>query len=218
MNYGKFTPILILTYGKSTEKVMALTKKQKEVLDFITDYVRENGFSPTQKEIQENFGFKSLGSVQDYIKYLTTGGYLQNDSHSVRGLMPATVQQNTEEIPLLGDIAAGVPIEAIENNNMISVPTHMLGRGTHYALKVKGESMIEEGILSGDVAIIKHQTQAENGQIVVAVIDNETTLKRFYKKSKQIELHPANKTMKPIIVKDRECEIRGLLVGLIRTY
>jgi len=197
---------------------MALTKKQKEVLDFITDYVRENGFSPTQKEIQENFGFKSLGSVQDYIKYLTTGGYLQNDSHSVRGLMPATVQQNTEEIPLLGDIAAGVPIEAIENNNMISVPTHMLGRGTHYALKVKGESMIEEGILSGDVAIIKHQTQAENGQIVVAVIDNETTLKRFYKKSKQIELHPANKTMKPIIVKDRECEIRGLLVGLIRTY
>lgn len=197
---------------------MALTKKQKEVLDFITDYVRENGFSPTQKEIQENFGFKSLGSVQDYIKYLTQGGYLQNDSHSVRGLMPATVQQNTEEIPLLGEIAAGVPIEAIENTNMISVPVHMLGRGTHYALKVKGESMIEEGILSGDVAIIKHQTQAENGQIVVAVIDNETTLKRFYKKSKQIELHPANKTMKPIIVKDRECEIRGLLVGLIRTY
>jgi repressor LexA len=197
---------------------MALTKKQKEVLDFITDYVRENNFSPTQKEIQENFGFKSLGSVQDYIKYLTQGGYLQNDSHSVRGLMPATVQQNTEEIPLLGNVAAGVPIEAIENTNMISVPTHMLGRGTHYALRVQGESMIEEGILSGDVAIIKHQTQAENGQIVVAVIDNETTLKRFYKKAKQIELHPANKTMKPIVVKDRECEIRGLLVGLIRTY
>lgn len=197
---------------------MALTKKQKEVLDYITDYVRENSFSPTQKEIQENFGFKSLGSVQDYIKYLTTGGYLQNDSHSVRGLMPATVQQNTEEIPLLGSVAAGVPIEAIENTDMISVPTHMLGRGTHYALRVRGESMIEEGILSGDVAIIKQQTQAENGQIVVAVIDNETTLKRFYKKAKQIELHPANKTMKPIIVKDRECEIRGLLVGLIRTY
>lgn len=197
---------------------MALTKKQKDVLDYITDYVRENGYSPTQKEIQENFGFKSLGSVQDYIKYLTNGGYLVNDPHSVRGLMPATVQQNTEEIPLLGNIAAGTPIEAIENANMISVPTHMLGRGQHYALKVKGESMIEEGILSGDIAIIKHQTQAENGQIVVAVVDNETTLKRYYKKSKQIELHPANQTMKPIIIKDKECEIRGLLVGLIRTY
>lgn len=197
---------------------MALTKKQKEVLDFITEYVRENGYSPTQKEIQENFGFKSLGSVQDYIKYLTTGGYLQNDSHSVRGLMPATVQQNTEEIPLLGKVAAGIPIEAVENTDMISVPTHMLGRGRHYALRVQGESMIEEGILSGDVAIIKHQTQAENGQIVVAVVDNETTLKRYFKKAKQIELHPANKTMKPIIVKDKECEIRGLLVGLIRTY
>lgn len=197
---------------------MALTKKQKEVLDYITEYVRENEFSPTQKEIQEHFGFKSLGSVQDYIKYLTNGGYLVNDSHSVRGLMPSTVQQNTEEIPLLGSIAAGVPIEAVENTDMISVPTHMLGRGKYYALRVKGESMIDEGILSGDIAIIKHQNQADNGQIVVAVLDNETTLKKYFKRSKQIELHPANKTMKPIIVKDKECEIRGLLVGLLRTY
>ena len=197
---------------------MALTKKQKEVLDFITEYVRENTYSPTQKEIQENFGFKSLGSVQDYIKYLTNGGYLLNDSHSVRGLMPSTVQQNTEEIPLLGSVAAGTPIEAIENSDMIAVPVHMLGRGQYYALKVKGESMIEEGILNGDVAIIKHVTSAENGQIVVAVLENETTLKRYFKRSKQIELHPANKTMKPIIIKDKECEIRGLLVGLIRTY
>lgn len=197
---------------------MALTKKQKDVLDFITEYVRENGYSPTQKEIQENFSFKSLGSVQDYIKYLTNGGYLQNDSHSVRGLMPSAVQQNSEEIPLLGSIAAGVPIEAIEHSDMISVPVHMLGRGSHYALKVKGESMIEEGILSGDVAIIRHATQAENGQIVVAVVDNETTLKKYFKRAKQIELHPANKSMKPIIIKDKECEIRGLMVGLIRTY
>ncbi len=197
---------------------MAMTKKQKEVLDFITEYVRENDYSPTQKEIQEHFGFKSLGSVQDYIKYLTLGGYLLNDSHSVRGLMPSTVQQNTEEIPLLGSIAAGVPIEAIENSDKISVPIHMLGRGQYYALKVKGESMIDDGILSGDVAIIRHQDQAENGQIVVAVVDNETTLKHFFKKQKQIELHPANKTMKPIIIKDKECEIRGVMVGLLRTY
>lgn len=197
---------------------MALTKKQKEVLDFITEYVREHGISPTQKEIQNHFGFKSLGSVQDYIKYLTNGGYLLNDSHSVRGLMPATVQQHTEEIPLLGEIAAGIPIEAIENSDFISVPTHMLGKGQHYALRVKGESMIEEGILNGDIAVIKHQTQANNGQIVVAVIDNETTLKKYFKKARQIELHPANSTMTPIIVQDKECEIRGLLVGLIRTY
>jgi len=197
---------------------MALTRKQKDVLDYITEYVRENGISPTQKEIQENFQFKSLGSVQDYIKYLKDGGYLSNESNSVRGLMPASVQQNTEEIPLLGSIAAGTPIEAIENSDMISVPTHMLGRGKYYALKVKGESMIEAGILSGDVAIIKHITQAENGQIVVAVVDNETTLKTYMKKAKHIELIPSNKAMKPIIIKDKECEIRGLLVGLIRTY
>lgn len=197
---------------------MALTRKQKEVLDYITEYVRENDYSPTQKEIQENFGFKSLGSVQDYIKYLTNGGYLMNDSHSVRGLMPSTVQQNTEEIPLLGSIAAGTPIEAIENSDKISVPMHMLGKGQYYALKVKGESMIDDGILSGDVAIIRHVTSAENGQIVVAVVDNETTLKHYFKKAKQVELHPANKTMKPIIIKDKECEIRGVMVGLLRTY
>jgi SOS regulatory protein LexA len=132
--------------------------------------------------------------------------------------MPSTVQQNTEEIPLLGSIAAGIPIEAIENSDKISVPMHMLGKGQYYALKVKGESMIEDGILSGDIAIIKHQTQAENGQIVVAVVENETTLKHYFKKTKQIELHPGNKTMKPIIIKDKECEIRGIMVGLIRTY
>jgi repressor LexA len=198
---------------------MALTKKQKDVLDYITDFVREKGFSPTQKEIQEFFGFKSLGSVQDYIKYLTNGGYLNNDSHSVRGLTPSHMSsQGTEEIPLLGSIAAGVPIEAIENSDTIAVPMTMLSKGSHYALKVKGESMIEDGILSGDIAVIRHQAQADNGQIVVAVVDNETTLKRYFKKAKQIELHPANSTMKPIIIKDRECEIRGVMVGLLRVY
>ena len=198
---------------------MALTRKQKEVLDYITDFVREQGFAPTQKEIQAHFGFKSLGSVQDYIKYLTQGGFLNNDSHSVRGLTPSHLSsQGTEEIPLLGSIAAGVPIEAIENTDTIAVPITMLKKGTHYALKVKGESMIDDGILSGDIAIIRHTTQADNGQIVVAVMDNETTLKRYFKKAKQIELHPANKTMQPIIIKDKDCEIRGVLVGLIRAY
>ena len=198
---------------------MALTKKQKDVLDFITDFVREKGFAPTQKEIQEFFGFKSLGSVQDYIKYLTQGGFLNNDSNSVRGLTPSHMSsQGTEEIPLLGSIAAGVPIEAIEHSNTIAVPTTMLRKGTHYALTVKGESMIEDGILNGDTAVIRHQTTADNGQIVVAVLDNETTLKRYFKKAKQIELHPANSSMKPIIIKDRECEIRGVMVGLIRVY
>ena len=197
---------------------MALTKKQKDVLDFITEFIRENGVSPTQKEIQEHFGFKSLGSVQDYIRYLTQGGYLSNESHSTRGLAPAHTNANAEEIPLLGKIAAGVPIEAIEHKDTISVPTSLLKKGSHYALKVSGESMIEEGILDGDIAIIKHQNQADNGQIVVAVVDEETTLKTYFKKAKHIELHPANSRMKPIIIENKECEIRGVLVGLLRTY
>lgn len=198
---------------------MALTKKQKAVFDFIVEFIKENGFSPTQKEIQNHFGFKSLGSVQDYIRYLTQDGYLSNDSHSVRGLTPNNLQAgHSEEIPLLGSIAAGTPIEAIETPETVSVPTHFLHKGTHYALKVKGESMIEAGILDGDIAVIKHTHTANNGDIVVAVIDNETTLKRFFKKAKQIELHPENSSMKPIVVKDQDCEVRGLLVGLLRTY
>lgn len=113
MIYGKITPTLNLTTETIRRNPNGFNKKQKEVLDYITEYVRENNYSPTQKEIQEHFGFKSLGSVQDYIKYLKDGGYLTNDTHSVRGLMPATVQQNTEEIPLLGSIAAGIPIEPL---------------------------------------------------------------------------------------------------------
>jgi repressor LexA len=198
---------------------MALTKKQKDVLDYITDFYTENGFAPTQKEIMEHFGLKSLGSVQDYIKYLMQGDYLVNDPHSVRGLMPKKINQEAIlELPLLGSIAAGTPIEAIETTDTINVPASMISKGSHYALKVKGESMIEAGILSGDIAIIKHQNDADHGQIVVAVINDETTLKTLFKKSKQLELHPANSKMKPILIRDKECEIRGILVGLIRTY
>ena len=201
---------------------MSLTKKQKMVFDFIVNYINENGYSPTQMEIKEHFGFKSLGSVQDYIRYLKSGGYLENDPNSVRGLTPAqneNVQlEPTIEIPLHGKVAAGSPIEAMEGNEMISIPARLVGNGTHYALTVSGFSMIEDGILDGDTIIVKQKNTANNGETVVAVIDNEATVKRFYKKPSHIELHPANSTMKPIIVDTGEFEIKGVLVGLIRAY
>ena len=198
---------------------MALTRKQKDVLDFITEYVRENGVSPTQKEIQENFQFKSLGSVQDYIKYLKDGGYLSSDTHSVRGLMPSAVQQNTEEIPLLGSIAAGTPIEAIENTDMIAVPTHMLGRGKYYALKVKGESMIEAGILDGDYALIRRTDTARDGEIVVALVrGEEATLKYLRREDGRVRLDPANAAYEPQLYDPREVVVQGKLAGLLRRY
>lgn len=200
-----------------------LTKKQKQVLDFIVDYIQENEFSPTQMEIKEHFGFKSLGSVQDYIKYLKNAGYLENDPNSVRGLKPVdpdspSQNENVLQIPLHGKVAAGNPIEAMEGTEFIDVPSHMIRQGSHYALTISGESMIEDGILDGDVIVVKEQNNANNGDTVVAVIDNEATVKRYYKKSNSIELHPANSSMKPIIVKGGNFQIKGVLVGLIRAY
>jgi repressor LexA len=203
---------------------MSLTKKQKQVYDYIVEYLEENGYSPTQMEIKEHFGFKSLGSVQDYIKYLKNANYIQNDINSVRGLTPlgfgsqSNQNENIIEIPLHGKVAAGNPIEAQEGSDTIPVPISMIGKGTHYALTVSGESMIEDGILDGDVIIIKEQKNANNGDTVIALINNEATVKRFYKKKSEIELHPANSSMKPILVRDGDFQIKGVLVGLLRSY
>ncbi len=202
---------------------MSLTRKQKQVYDYIVEYIEQNDFSPTQMEIKENFGFKSLGSVQDYIRYLKSSGYLANDTNSVRGLTPLNPNalgksQDVIDIPLHGKVAAGNPIEALEGSETITVPSSMIGFGNHYALTISGESMIEDGILDGDLIVVKEQNTAKNGDTVVAVIDNEATVKRFYKKSNQIELHPANSTMKPIIVTQGDFQIKGVLAGLIRAY
>jgi repressor LexA len=202
---------------------MSLTKKQKQVYDYIVDYIDENDFSPTQMEIKAHFGFKSLGSVQDYIKYLKNSGYLSNDTNSVRGLTPLdpnALERSNDvvDIPIHGKVAAGNPIEAIEGTETITVPSSMIGFGNHYALTISGESMIEDGILDGDLIVVKEQRTARNGETVVAVIDNEATVKKFYQKSNQIELHPANSSMKPIIVTQGDFQIKGILVGLIRAY
>jgi repressor LexA len=201
---------------------MSLTKKQKQVYDYIVEYIEQNGYSPTQMEIKEYFGFKSLGSVQDYIRYLKNANYIENDTNSVRGLTPVgSDQSNSEpslEIPLHGKVAAGNPIEAIEGNESINVPASMIGRGSHYALTISGESMIEDGILDGDIIVVKKQQNASNGDTVVAVIDNEATVKRYYKKKNSIELHPANSTMKPITIENGDFQIKGVLVGLLRSY
>lgn len=200
---------------------MSLTKKQKQVFDFICEYIDLNGYSPTQMEIKEHFNFKSLGSVQDYIRYLKNSGHLENDANSVRGLKPVNQDSNNDnslDIPLHGKVAAGNPIEALEGSETVSVPANMVGSGNHFALTVSGESMIEDGILDGDLIIIKEKNHANNGDTIVATINNEATVKRYYKKANKIELHPANSSMSPIIVKGGDFHIKGILVGLYRSY
>jgi repressor LexA len=198
---------------------MGITKKQKQVYDYIKSYFSENGYSPTQDEIKLHFGFKSLGSVQKYIQYLTNAGYLKNSWNARRGLEPIIHNnENFSSVPLLGKVAAGLPIEAVENRENISVPANLIKQGEHFALQVEGDSMIEDGILEGDVIVIKKQATAQNGDTVVALIDNEATVKRFYRKSKNIELHPANSRMKPFIYDSGDLSIEGIVVGLIRAY
>lgn len=232
MTYGFFTDTFFIELTtdyvrkqyliKKGKIFMSLTKKQKQVYDYIAEYLEENGYSPTQVEIQHNFGFKSLGSVQDYIRYLRTAGYLQNDTNSVRGLVPINPNQQSIieaiEIPLHGKVAAGNPIEAFEGSEKVEIPASMVGLGTHFALTVSGQSMIEDGILDGDVIIIKEQKTASNGETVVAVVENEATVKRFYRNKNKIELHPANSSMEPIIIDQGDFHIKGVLVGLYRSY
>ena len=199
----------------------ALTKKQKAVLDFIRDYSRDNGISPTQGEIKRHFGLKSFGSVQRYIQYLVRGGHLLNAEGSHRGLMlPPGPERNVLEVPLVGDVAAGIPGEAVENpGESLPVPAYMCRPGHHYfALRVQGESMIEDGILENDVVVCRGQATAYQGQTVVAVLEGEATLKRFYRRTGWIELHPANITMSPIKVQGGDFRIVGVMVGLLRSY
>lgn len=203
---------------------MALTKKQKEIYDYICRYYQEHGVSPTQKEIKEEFDFKSFGSVQKYISYLNEAGLLENDWNARRGLKPANLKKDIpdNEIALLGDVAAGIPIEAIENpTETIAIPDHLRKvRGPLFALHVVGDSMIEDGILDGDIIICRHQVNANQGQTVVAVVDGEATVKKFYQKKNIIELHPANKTMKPFLIdpSEQDVKVAGVLVGLMRSY
>ncbi len=209
---------------------MAITKKQKEFYDYIVTYNQEFGHSPTQKEIKDHFGLKSFGSVQKYLQYLNKEGLIETQLNQRRSLeikAPKTSRSkdedsDSEHIPLLGLVAAGNPIEAIENpTNTISVPRYFLKGGFKYfALTVKGDSMIEAGILEGDVIVCRSTKEARNGQIVVAVIEGEATVKTFSYQKKVIELLPANKNYRPIVVDESvgDFKIVGNLVGLLRSY
>lgn len=208
---------------------MAITKKQKEFYDYIVTYNKDYGHSPTQKEIKEHFGLKSFGSVQKYLQYLNKEGLIETQLNQRRSLeikapkdLGKQSDSDSEHIPLLGQVAAGNPIEAIENpTNTISVPRYFLKGGFKYfALTVKGDSMIDAGILEGDVIVCRSTKEARNGQIVVAVIDGEATVKTFSHQRKTIELIPANKNYQPIVVDESvgDFKIVGNLVGLLRSY
>lgn len=193
-----------------------LTKRQKEILDYVSEYIQKNGYSPYYEEISEKFGLSALSTVHEHITELVDKGYLEKDERKERGLYLPKKRKQYLEIPLVGQIACGQPIEAIENKEeVIKVAREQSLRGNLYALRAKGNSMIGDGIFDGDIIIAKKQESAENGDTVVAILDdNQATLKKFYLEDDKIKLQPANPEYKAIYRK--EVEIRGVVVKIIR--
>lgn len=195
-----------------------ITKRQKQVLDYITSYHKKRGYSPVLEEIRKHFRLASVSTAHFHIKKLEELGLLEKQYNKPRSI---DIYENEKmvNIPLLGLIATGQPIEAIQNKETIAVPQNKLPRsGEFYALRVLGNSMIDENINDGDIVLVKQQSVAENGQKIVALIDNhEATLKKFYKERWHIRLQPANKTIEPIIIKkDRDLTIQGIVVDVIK--
>jgi DNA (cytosine-5)-methyltransferase 1 len=197
-----------------------LTKRQKQIFDYIKSYIGAHGYSPTLVEIKKQLKVKALSGIHQHIGALINKGYLTNDGNATRGLaIRDSGVNNTLEIPLVGTIAAGQPIEAIETRGQ----TITVARNTYYdpkklyALRVAGDSMVDDGIFDGDIVILKKQETADDGQTVVAIIDdNEATLKRIYHEKNKIRLQPANQNMLPIYRK--EVEVRGIVLNIIRNF
>jgi repressor LexA len=194
-----------------------LTPKQKRVFDYIRDFTEAQGYAPSQQEIAARFGFRSLGTVQNYLVRLEEQGFLRRSWNAKRALEVVDRGSASPDVPLVGRVAAGRPIEAVAQDERLEVPSWTLGKGEHFALLVKGNSMVGDGILDGDYIVVRRQADAANGQTVVALVDGEATVKRFFRRADGIELQPANPTMTPIRVEPgQDFLIHGLVVAVIR--
>lgn len=199
-----------------------LTERQKEILDFIQLFREQRGFSPTHREICEQFGFSSYGTAYKHLKLLGEKGFLRRDPHQRRGLEPVADREPVvaAELPFLGRIAAGQPIEAVSGSESLAVPPHLLaGRADdHYVLRVAGESMILEGIHDGDWVVVERRERARAGEMVVALVTGEVTLKRFFPEGESVRLQPSHPTMPPIVARAADVRVQGVVVGLMRRY
>lgn len=201
---------------------MYLTKRQREIYNYISKYIRKNGYAPTLVEIGEGVGISSLATVHKHLKNMEKKGVIQRTWNRVRAieLVSNQVHLPSIELPILGVVSAGSPIEAIEERQWLTVPQELVKGGETFVLRVNGNSMIDEQIRDGDYIIVERRSLAENGEMVVALIDNrEATVKKFYREPDgKIRLQPANPQVKPLILEEDRVEIKGIVVGLLRKY
>ena len=199
---------------------MPLTRRQNEILDYVRSFLSQHGYSPTLEEIAHHFRLASLNGVFKHLRALEERGFirrLSNQARSIQVLDPPGGPSS--RLPLLGYVRAGQPVEAVVNVEEISVPESFLTSRDNYVLRVQGDSMIEEHIRDGDYVVVEQREVANNGQMVVALIDGEkATLKTFYREGRRIRLQPANTALEPIYVNEERIAIQGVVVGIMRRY
>ncbi len=200
---------------------MAITRRQKEVLDFISGFVQRNGYSPSYEEIARGLSLKSLATVHKHVTNLQNKGLIaraHNRSRSLDVLPPRSRTRTADRLPLMGRIAAGLPVETVENPESISLGD-IIGNREVFALQVRGESMRDEHIVDGDYVLVERTSTARQGEIIVALVRGaETTLKRFYLEGSMVRLQPSNAEMNPIIVPAAQVAIQGRVLGILRKY
>jgi repressor LexA len=201
---------------------MYLTRRQKEILDYLNEFIEREGYAPTIEEIAEHFSLRSLATVHKHLTNLQQKGLIRRAWNRSRALelVPTEVTVKAVELPLLGRVAAGSPIEAIDASETVFVPENMLGRKETYVLQVKGDSMIEEQIRDGDYVIVENRQTADDGEMVIALLDGENvTLKKLYREGGgRVRLQPANARLKPLFVDQDRLRVQGVVIGVLRKY
>jgi repressor LexA len=198
-----------------------VTRRQKQVLDFLQTYLRRHGYAPSLEEIGRHLGVASLATVHKHLTRLEGRGVIRRRAHqsrSVEVLDRPAGGGGVTVVPLLGRVAAGRPIDPVETAESVSLPEELLGKGETFALRVVGDSMIGDGILDGDVVVVESRPDAPNGATVVAVVGGEATVKRFYRRRGRVHLVPANERIEPIVASPDDVQVRGVVIGLLRRY
>lgn len=210
-----------LTLVRDEDERDVLTERQKEILDFITKSINKRGYPPTLREIGSHFGIKSTNGVNDHLRALEKKGYLQREDLKSRALRPIVSTGQTVDVPILGRVAAGQPLLAVRNyDDTVKVDRFFIGQNREvFALRVKGDSMIEAGIFDGDYVFVRKQLNANRGEIVIALVGDEATCKYYFPEPDHIRLEPANRTMTPILIPKsdwRNTQVLGIVVGIYR--
>ena len=198
-----------------------LTKRQREILDYLRDFIQQQGYAPSLEEIGRRFSLSSLATVHKHLTNLEEQGCIKRSWHRSRSveLLSARTGNRAVELPLLGYVAAGAPIEAISSDETIAVPQDLVGKRDTYVLRVKGDSMIDEQIRDGDLVVVEDRKTADNGEMVIALIGGtDVTLKKFYRESGRIRLQPANPAMQPMHFDPSQVQLQGVVIGVMRKY